>query len=206
MPYFVRRCAQPDGESVFVAVFEGCAADHQVVRGVTRLPLPADAPADAVALTIATREGIDVIVSMISPKRMTVDGPAGEVTTDGRLAIVLARGNEAAAACLVAGTVLAAPGVTLRSPRAAYSGDVIEAVSEADDSYFLVRGDLPEPAGLSNATLFVTGKDAIRRAYPIRRVRRADGATRIYTKVNNVGFEARPARTWEIPSTSTWRK
>ncbi|NDK16849.1 MAG: hypothetical protein GW911_32880, partial [Armatimonadetes bacterium] len=46
----------------------------------------------------------------------------------------------------------------------------------------------------------------LRRADPIRGVAPAGDHTKVFAKKGNVGFEARPGQTWELPSTAFWAK
>ena len=71
------------------------------------------------------------------------------------------------------------------------------------ESYFVVEGAVP-PA-IVGQTLFVEAEGA-RRAYPVRAVKTVEGQTRIYTKIESAGFEARPAQTWEFLTTTAWEK
>ncbi|MFQ5810999.1 MAG: hypothetical protein ACE5JM_15380, partial [Armatimonadota bacterium] len=137
------------------------------------------------------------IVSMVSPETVTVPMPGGSIVTDGRAAVVLTSGEAPTAACLVGGTTLKANGVELSSPAAAYSGDITGVHSADGESYFEITGDLPAAAS-PGAVLLVTGDDNIQRAYPIRRTEQHDTLTRIYTKTDHTGFEARPGNTWQL--------
>ncbi len=206
LPYVIRRRVGENGTDIFATVFAGGPKVSSLVRGVSALPLPDDAPKDAIALAIDSAEGLDVIVSMVSPETVAVKAPMGEVVTDGRVAVVLINGDAPEAGCLVGGTTLKAKGVDLSSPAARYSGDVIDAGSEAGESYFAVTGELPRAAAPAGTALFVAGDDDIQRAYPIRRLKSLDGVTRIFTKTSHTGFEARPAKTWQLLPTVTWKK
>ena len=191
--------------STFISVFEGAPTDKSLVKGVRRLELPEGAPADAVAVEVETSRGADVIVSMLQPDLTTVQTSLGELSTDARLACILGTENEPAAACLVGGKTLKIGGTSLECPQASYGGNVLDVASEPGESYFVLNGELPEDSGLIGHTLFVQDGD-IRRAYPIREVRTVGGKLRAYTKINNVGFEARPGETWEFFPSAAWER
>lgn len=205
LPYIVRRRTGAEGADIFAMVFVGGPADAELVRGVTRLPLPDDAPAGAIALAIETSEGTDVVVSMTNPAPLTVATPVGDVTSDGRLAVVIEDGRAPSAACLVAGNSLEAGGVEVALAEPSLSGNIIETGSEAGGSWFEVDAVLPTDGTLVGSVLFVDDGQ-LRRGYPIRGVRQAGEQTRVLTKVDGVGFEARTAETWRIPMTSAWVK
>jgi hypothetical protein len=205
LPYIVRRRTEADGADIFAMVFVGGPADAELVRGVSRLPLPDDAPAGAIALAIETSEGTDVVVSMTQPAPLTVATPVGDVTSDGRLAVIVEDGREPSAACLVAGNSLEAGEVAVALHEASLSGDILEIGSEAGDSWFVVDAALPTDATLVGSVLFVDNGE-LRRGYPIRGVAQAGGRTRVLTKLAGAGFEARSAETWRIPMTAAWEK
>ena len=217
LPYIVRRRqgtrgevetgAQGDarGVDIFAAVFVGGPKGEALVRGVSRLPLPDDAPPAAIALAIETSQGTDVVVSMIEPAPLTVATWGGGVTTDGRIAVVLEAGGRASAACLIAGTLLEAGEVKMTLPTAALSGNILDAGSEGGSSWFVVDAELPTGNTLVGSVLFA-GDGAPSRGYPIRGVEEVDGQTRVLTKLDDAGFEARSAETWEIPVTAAWEK
>jgi len=205
LPYIVRRRTGADGADIFATVFVGGPADAELVRGVVRLPLPDDAPAGAIALAIETSEGTDLVVSMTQPAPLTVATPMGEVTCDGRLAVVVEDERTPSAACLIGGTSLAAGEVRVASAEASLSGTILETGSEAGSSWFVVDAALPADETLVGRALFVDDGE-LRRGYPIREVRQAGDQTRILTKLDGAGFEARAATTWRIPMTTTWSK
>jgi hypothetical protein len=165
---------------------------------VRLLDLPPGAPEDAVAVEVTTTVGTDVIASMLTPQAVTVSTPWGDLTTDGALSAVLGSGGGPASACLVGGTRLQVGDVTLTSEQASVGGAVVAAESAPGESWFTLDGKLPQDC--VGQTLFVDDGRA-RRAYPIRDI--ADGS-RVYTKRNSVGFEARPGDTWEFLPTRVW--
>ncbi len=175
------------------------------MRGVTRLPLPDDAPAGAIALAIETSEGTDVVVSMTQPEPLTVATPVGEVTSDGRLAVIIEDGRVPTAACLIAGNSLEAGEVEVALAEASLSGAIVETGSEAGDSWFVVDAALPMDETLVGSVLFVDDGE-LRRGYPIRGVARAGDQTRVLTKLDGAGFEAHSAETWRIPMTVAWER
>jgi len=206
LPYIIRRREGEGRSDTFVTIFAGRPKAADLVRGVRRLGFVGSAPNDAVALGVDTSEGVDLVLSMVSPQTVVVDAPSGDVVVHGRAAAVLAGTGGSRAACLIGGTTLNADGVELSSPVAIYSGDVVRVGSEQGESYFEVTGDLPGAATPAGAVVFVTGDDNIQRAYPIRRTQRLNGVTRIFTKTDHTGFEARPAKRWQLPRTTAWER
>ncbi|MGD0091597.1 MAG: heparinase II/III family protein [Planctomycetota bacterium] len=200
LAYVVRRSSGAGTADAFVSVFAGNPQGQGLVKSVRLLPLPAGAPPDAVAVSVQTSQGTDLVVSMPSPASVTL----GEVTTDGRVAAALADDGKTSALCLVGGRTLATPGAALALPAPLHSGSVLAAVSERGASWFEVAGGLPADAGLAGQTLFVMDGSA-RRGYPIRGLEKAADKLRVYVKRDNQGFEARPAKLWELPLTAYWQ-
>ena len=93
LPYVLRQRSRSAGSDLFISVFEGSVKDRALVESVKRIPLPAGAPENAVVLAIQTREGVDLIVSQVTPQTLSVPVTGGELLTDARLAAVIARGN-----------------------------------------------------------------------------------------------------------------
>jgi len=209
LPYIVRRRqgARDEAEAVdiFAAVFVGGPKGEALVHGVSRLALPDDAPPGTIALAIETSQGTDVVVSMVEPAPLTLTTWGGQLTTDGRLAVVLQDDGQVSSACLIAGTLLEAGEVRMTLPMPALSGSVVDAGSDAGSSWFVVNAKLPTDEALVGSVLFVSDATATR-GYPIRGVEEVDGQTRVLTKLDNAGFEARSAETWEIPVTAAWEK
>ena len=73
----------------------------------------------------------------------------------------------------------------------------------AGEAWFVLDGELPKEGVRPGETLFIEA-DGMRRAYPIRRVAVVDGETRVYTKTEGTGFEARPGESWEILPSASW--
>jgi hypothetical protein len=205
LPYVVRHDANAGRLSRFVTVFAGTDREALPVKAVRMLPLPPEAPADAVAVEVQTALGVDVLVSMSAPTSLTLQTSAGEVTTDGRLAAVLGGGQGPTAATLVGGTLLRARAAEVTLAQAVYTGRIVANASEAGSSYFTLEGELPVGEALVGRTLLVRDGD-LHRAYPVRGVEQTGGQTRIYTKVDNVGFEARPAESWELLPDASWER
>lgn len=200
LPYVIRS-TRGAGLDQFVTVFAGGPAAKPLAKSVRRLPLPAGAPADAVALAIETAVGTDVVVSMLTPVPLRLATPLGELTGDGRVAAILGDGQQPRESALFGGTHLKVAGISLSGSRATYGGRVSGVGSAPGESWFVLEGELP--GDVNGQTLYVRDGE-MRRAYPIREVRVVDGRTRAYTKANQVGFEARPAQTWEWVS-AAWR-
>jgi len=201
LPYIFRRREKANGADAFVSVFAGEMKSKPLVRGVQRI-----STAGGVALAVGTALGVDLVVSQTASADLTVRAAAGEMLTDARAAVLMTEESSPVYACFVSGTKLVAPSVELAVETPSYSGTIASAESDPGGSYFVVSGDLPDSRALVGSTVFVVGEDGIRRAYPIRDVRRSENGTRLYTKASHVGFEAEPAETWEIPVTVAWRR
>ncbi|HUT90495.1 MAG TPA: heparinase II/III family protein [Thermoguttaceae bacterium] len=201
LPYVVRRRVGQNGRDAFVTVFAANPTGKRLVESVRRLPIPGSDAPNAIAVAVETTEGTDLVVSLLEPKRVTVPFDGGDLATDGRLTAIVSQGGKPARACLVEGSHLAAPGVKLDLPVAAYRGNVVDVASAPGSSYFVVEGDLPNGPDLAGQTFFAIDGDT-RRAYPIAAVEKVDGRLRLFTKRDGRGFEARPAERWELPVTA----
>jgi len=191
LPYVVRQTSTP-GSHAFVSVFAGAAEGEFPVRAVRLL----DAPVGAVAAEIETATGTDVVVAMLDSQALTLITSRGEMRTDARVAAVLASGD----AFMVGGTAVLLGDASLTSEQAAYSGAVSTRGSEDGDSWFELAGELP--TGIEGQTLLIHDGDHVR-AYPIRGLDTSATGTRVFTKVDHVGFEARDGETWEFLPTVT---
>ena len=204
LPYVIRT-VEGEGLSQFISVFAGEPKASALVKGVRRLPLPPGAPDDVTAVEIETVAGSDVVVSMLTPRLLRLSTSSGELATDGRIAAVLTSAGQPVAAALLGGTRLTLSDARLACPQNAWRGKLTGAAGAHGESWFNVEGDLPEAASLVGQTIFVED-GALRRAYPIRLVKREGDRTRVYTKWNGVGFEARAGNAWEVVPTASWRR
>ncbi len=204
LPYLVRR-RTGDALDVFTTVFAGAPEGATAVTVVERLPLPADAPEGAVALAVRTPAGIDIIVSMLDAREISVATPAGELTTDARVAVVQLDGNRPVAAMMTEGARLRLGACELSLPEAALHGAVADVGASQGESWFVVDADLATDDALTGSTLFVTDGDTMR-GYPVRGVARVDGETRVLTRLDGIGFVARGGEAWRIPLTATWKQ
>lgn len=204
LPYVIRTVAGA-GLRQFVSVFAGEPKDRPLVKAVRRLPLPSGTPSDAVAIEIETTVGTDLVVSMLEPAAVKLSTSAGELATDGRVAAVLTAAGKPTAAALLGGTQLKLADANLSCAHGDYRGKVASVGRSQGESWFLVEGDLPDPARLAGQTLFIEDGD-LQRAYPIRRAKPDAGNTRIYTKTNGVGFEAGSGESWQFIPTANWQR
>jgi len=204
VPYVVRTCEGPDLEE-FVTVFVGSPQAGTLVKSVRLLKLPADAPREAVAVEVETAAGADVIVSMLTPTPLTLSTSLGEVKTDGRLAALLGVEGEPVWACLVGGTELSAGAAAIACPAARYGGRILGNASARGESHYVLEGDLDKDQSLVGQTLLIQD-GTITRAYRIRGIHRGNGETTVYTKRDNVGFEARPGEMWEFVPVVSWKQ
>ncbi|PIZ42087.1 MAG: hypothetical protein COY42_18215 [Armatimonadetes bacterium CG_4_10_14_0_8_um_filter_66_14] len=201
LPYLIRQTEGGDLDT-FVSVFCGAPKDAVPAKSVKLLPLPAEAPEGAVAVAVETTRGTDVIVSSLTSQATVLATPLGELKTDGLVAAVLSSDGTPSSACLVGGTRLSIGDLEVTA-NPALGGTLLEVGSAGGDSWFVLDGQLPEDC--VGQTLFVQDGD-LRRADPIRGVAPAGDHTKVFAKKGNVGFEARPGQTWELPSTAFWAK
>ena len=201
LPYVIRRREGKDRGDTFVSVFAGSRADRRLVENVRLLPVGDEERPDAVAIAVDTSLGTDVVVSMTEDtSTLSVPFDGSPIVTDGRCAVVLSNGKDRPSwACLVGGTRLAAPGVQLSSPVDKFRGEIVGVQSRAGESFFTVKGLGPDDQ-LVGRTFFAVGGD-FRRAYPIMAVEPDGDLTRVFTKRDGRGFEARPAKRFEIVAT-----
>ena len=202
LPYVIRRSEGKDRGDTFVSVFAGYRADRRLVLSVRLLPAGDEERPDAVAIAVDTSLGTDIVVSMTDDTRtLSVPFDGSPIVTDGRCAAVLSNGQGRPPwACLVGGTRFAAPGVQLSLPVDKLSGEIVGVQSRAGESFFTVKGPVPD-GQLAGRTFFAVGGE-FRRAYPIVAVEPDGDLTRVFTKRDNRGFEARPAERFEIIATA----
>lgn len=206
LPYVIRRRKKAGAADAFVSVFAGQRSGQAPARSVRRLAVDATAAGSPVAVAVETTHGTDIIVSQLTSDLLSVDTPAGQLTTDARAALVSVSDGGVTQAVMVGGTQLRVAGVELGAEHGLISGQVRGTDSAKGDSCFVLDRLLPADATLQGATLMVTGADGMTRAYPIRGIEEGDGTSRIYTKRGHVGFEARPAESYEILTVASLRR
>ncbi|HCA46548.1 MAG TPA: hypothetical protein DEP45_04040 [Armatimonadetes bacterium] len=203
LPYVIRRGEAPGALDVFSTVFVGTADARQpVATNVRELPLPAEAPAGTVALAVETSEGTDIVVSMLDPAAVTIETPAGPLSTDARLAVVSLADARPVRAQMVEGTTLRLSECELTLDAPAFEGEITGSGSEAGRSWFEAAG-APEGGELTGDTLLVEDGEHLR-AYPIRGVEPAADGLRVLTKLDGTGFVARSGERWRIPRVASW--
>ncbi len=203
LPYVIRRGEAPGALDVFSTVFVGTADARQpVATNVRELPLPAEAPAGTVALAVETSEGTDIVVSMLDPAAVTIETPAGPLSTDARLAVVSLADARPVRAQMVEGTTLRLAECELTLDAPAFEGEITGSGSEAGRSWFEAAG-APEGGELTGDTLLVEDGEHLR-AYPIRGVEPAADGLRVLTKLDGTGFVARSGERWRIPRVASW--
>ncbi len=200
LPYVIRHHTGEETDDVFVTVFAGNPLEQRLVENVKLLPIRGGDAPNAVAVAIKTTEGTDLVISQLEPSQVQVDFDGDDLATDGRLVAVVSQADSPSRVCLLEGTQLEASGVKIDLPVASFGGDILDTGSDRGQSYFLVEGSLPTDSDLVGQTFFAIG-DGFRRAYPIVAIDEAEGRTRVFTKRDGRGFEARPAERWELPVT-----
>ena len=199
LPYVCRSRTAADASPAFVTVFEGAPTGRETVQTVTLLPVPGGA-ADAVAVAVSTRRGVDLIVSQGATQAIAIQGPPGRLETDARLAVVHtpAQADQPCFGMMVEGTALQALPLTLSSSVACFQGEIGGRGAADGASWFDLIPALPAGAVVAGAVLVVKGDDGNERAYPIRHQGPAANGTRLYTQWEHAGFVAQPARTWRL--------
>jgi hypothetical protein len=199
LPYLI-RARSGDQLDAFATVFSWGPKGTSLVQNVSLL----HDDGETVVAAIKTTRGTDVVVSMLRPHRQTFTIDGQEATTDARLAVLQRDGERTTTACCAEATILEADFGRVEALAANQQGTLRGTGGDAGESYFLL--DPPPTRPTPGSTLFVTGKDSIQRAYPVRRSELVDGALRVYTRTDNAGFPARPAETWHLPAFIQWRK
>ncbi|MDD4099170.1 MAG: heparinase II/III family protein, partial [Lentisphaeria bacterium] len=169
LPYFFRR-RTGDQLDAFVQVFAGFEEGRELVQSVT-VATPRE---HVICIEVTHAGGRDIILLGDGSRTEAPTAPA--MSSDAVLAIVagLPAAGAAApagpAALLLGGTELQAPGLSLTTARAEWSGRVSSRASRGGDSWFELDGPvLPAPDQFRGQALIVTGDDGISRAYPVRR-------------------------------------
>jgi hypothetical protein len=169
------------------------------------LPLPNNAPSGTVAVAVDTSQGTDVVLSVLEPTPVTVSTDLGELAADGRLVVVRSSSNSPTSILHVGGENLTLAGTEITSPKGILSGRILGNGSEPGASWFDLDAAADTLKTLVGETLFVTAEDGPH-GYTMRDITGHDSGTRVFTKQNYVGFEARPAERWDIPVTSYWER
>ncbi|MDA0745058.1 MAG: heparinase II/III family protein [bacterium] len=200
LPYVIRRTEGVKENNVFAAAFIGSQKKQTLLKSIHVLPLPDDAPDNTVAISVQTAHGTDIVISMLNPAPITLSTDIGNISTDGQLTAILTTDGMPSSACLIGGTNLSATGLELTTPNAILNGRILSAESRDGHSYFDIDGNIPNAQSLQGQTLFTIDSNT-RHGYPILKIEPADTGYRVFTKRNNRGFEARPAKHWELPVT-----
>ena len=108
----------------------------------------------------------------------------------------------ASSACLIGGTRLSTADIDLSVPEATLSGRVLTNGSRNGQSYFDIDCHTSKIESMKGQTLFAL-EGATRHGYPIRGIESIETGTRVFTKRDHQGFEARAAERWELPVTAT---
>ncbi len=203
LPYVIRRVEGQNRKDIFVSAFVGNQGKQTLVKSIQVLPLPSNAPQDAIAIAVQTAHGTDIVVSQLQTTPITLSTEVGDITTDARLATLLINNGSPSSASLTGGTNLSTTNIELTAPNATLSGRILSNESLNGNSYFDLDSNLPHIQNLQGQTLFAID-DTNKHGYPIRHIEPTNTGCRVFTKHNHQGFEARHATRWEIPVTTTW--
>lgn len=164
---------------------------------------PTGNDAGAVAVAVTSSTGTDIVISMTNPKPLGVRLGETEIVTDGHLpAILLGVDAKPTWAGLAESTQLTAPDVQLNLPVDTFQGELVDARSQPGESYFTVAGEFPDSDAVGQT--FFAIDERFRRAYTIAAVERSGLVTRVFTKREGRGFEAQPAKRFEIPAVAVF--
>jgi hypothetical protein len=175
----VRRKADAPLHSVFTAVHEPMHGTP-FIGTVERLELtPADE--NAVAIRVTHGDVTDTIISTLDaapyPERKTADG----IALHGRLGIVRQVTGVTTAAWLFEGDELTDGRQSVKTPAAAYTGQLLAVTRKAEGAEhdaFVTDANLPTDGSLDGLWMIVTHGDAINtRGFEIDRVEPGDGNT-----------------------------
>ena len=175
----VRRKADAPLHSVFTAVHEPMHGTP-FIGTVERLELtPADE--NAVAIRVTHGDVTDTIISTLDaapyPERKTADG----ISLHGRLGIVRQTAGVTTAAWLFEGDELSDGRQSVKTPAAAYTGQLLAVTRKAEGAAhdaFVTDADLPTDGSLDGLWMLVTHGDGINaRGFEIDRVEPGDGNT-----------------------------
>lgn len=198
LPYVIRRIEGNPQNNAFVSAFVGSQGKQTLVKSIQVLPV--DASDEVVAVAVQTSQGTDIIISQLNPTDVTRSTEHGNITTNGRIAVIQTAGKPSSSACLIGGTHLSAPNVELNTPNAVLGGQILANGSTNGQSYFDIDCDMPQIQALQGQTLFAID-DTNKHGYPIQKIESIDNGCRIFTKQDHQGFEARTATRWELPIT-----
>jgi hypothetical protein len=152
---------------------------------------------------VETSRGADVVLSTLVPAPISVATDLGELSANGRLAVIRCDGNAPTSAIHVGGTALTLGEIELTSPYGILSGEIVDHGSEPGASWFDLDVEAARVEALTGQTLFAVAEDGPH-GYAMRDIRRHGSGVRVFTKQDHTGFEARPAGRFEIPVTSCW--
>jgi hypothetical protein len=200
LPYVIRRRTGAESGDIFVTVFAGNRLDKRLVESTRLLTNRGGDAANAVAVAVKTTEGVDLVVSQLESRPLHVAFGDDDLTTDGRLTAIVSRGDRSSRVCMLEGSRLEASGVRIDLPVASFQGDILDVGGAQGQSYFVVDGNLRQDPHLVGQTFFAID-GGFRRAYPIVALEEVEGRMRVFTKRDGCGFEALPARRWELPVT-----
>ncbi|MBT3603055.1 MAG: hypothetical protein HN521_08305 [Candidatus Latescibacteria bacterium] len=198
LPYVIRRVESDPQNNAFVSAFVGSQGEQSLIKSIQ--VLPTSSSDDAVAISVQTSQGTDIIISQLNPTDITRSTDQGDISTDGKIAVIQTGGKSPGSACLIGGTNLSAPNVELSAPNAVLGGRILSNGSINGQSYFDIDCDMPKIQDAEGQTFFAID-DTNKHGYAILKIESTVTGCRIYTKQDHQGFEARSANRWELPVT-----
>ncbi len=167
----VRRSADGDLASTFVAVHEPWAGQRFVTSVRSLLPLNAGDPASPVALEVVHADGTDYILSTAvgAQAPMELQLPGGTLKCDGTVGLLRLHEGRVTAASVVDGTTLTYGGFSVAVPYPAIAGTVVGMeIDEAARRYALVVDrELPASEAVAGRFVLVTHGDGSSHGYEI---------------------------------------
>ncbi len=191
LPYVIR---QKTGDSAFLSLFNVGLRSRPFIREAQRL---SPTRGEGVLLYVTHEQGAD-LVAVCPPGQTTVfDTPDGPLETTGPVT-VFSRTPEGAPnfAYLAGGPRAGLENHTVELDEPVLQGRILERVTTSEESFY--RIDRPNlDRTFLGRTLLVEG-GAYDTGYPLCKIEPENGACRVYTKTNALGYDAIEAKTWKI--------
>ncbi len=167
----VRRSADADLASTFVAVHEPWSGQRFVTSIRSLLPLNADDSASPVALEVAHADGTDYILSapLGTELPFELQLPGGTLRCDGTVGFLRLHEGRVTAASVVDGTMLTYNGFSVAVPYPAIAGTIVgmEADEAAGRYAFIVDRQLPPSQTVTGHFVMVTHGNGTGHGYEI---------------------------------------
>ena len=196
VPYVIRRRTGAPAGSVYLGLFDVSPRTRPFVTSVERVT---SGTRDAVGVRVTHESGTDLVAVCREGRTAVLDFPEGTLESNGRVSVFsLAHDGKLRFSYLIGGTTsrLNLHVLELRDP--VLGGAISDVITDNVNSLYRIDRPLTE-RGLVGGTLLVRG-GPYDTGFPILHVESHDRSARVYTKRDGVGYDAIPAKTWEIVS------